>query len=103
MRSPQCSCGFTELPDESVTDHLLRVFEPADMRGNDGQVHEETDGHACSCGFAASTAGELDGHFLAAFTPPGAIATDGQRHEAPQQHYFEIPGDRLALPASRRE
>jgi hypothetical protein len=43
---------------------------------------------------------ELDGHFLAAFTPADAIARDGHRHEAPEPHYFEIPGDRLALPHS---
>lgn len=76
----QCLCGFTELADETVTDHLLQVFVPADMAGKDGLVHEEVRKMACLCGFAATTPEQLDGHFLAAFTPDDAIGPDGKKH-----------------------
>ena len=82
MVTAQCSCGFTELDDEDMTDHLHEVFEPDDRLGNDGQLHEERGRLTCACGLAAITAEELDFHLLKVFTPDGAIGRDGQRHEA---------------------
>jgi hypothetical protein len=82
MAATSCSCGFTELADESITDHLLQAFEPEGSRGNDGQAHEERGLRTCACGLTASTAGELDRHFLAVFTPADAVGRDGRRHEA---------------------
>ena len=82
MTTARCTCGFTELADETVTDHLLLAFEPADRTGTDGLVHEEGEPLACACGFAASTPDDLDEHFLKSFTPAGAIGRDGHRHEA---------------------
>jgi hypothetical protein len=81
MLTMQCTCGFTELGDETLHDHLQRVFEPADRRGNDGQVHEEGTRLACLCGFAAVTGDRLDQHFLSVCTPAGAIGRDGRKHE----------------------
>jgi hypothetical protein len=78
----QCSCGFRELEDEEITDHLHRVFESADLVGNDGQAHEERTSLTCACGFAAITAEELDDHLLKAFMPDDAIGRDGRKHEA---------------------
>jgi hypothetical protein len=66
----RCTCGFTEADedDETIGDHLLRVFTPAGDKGADGRVHlEGNPGLACLCGFKASTAGELDSHFLDMF------------------------------------
>ncbi|HEX4830875.1 MAG TPA: hypothetical protein VH478_07270 [Trebonia sp.] len=80
MTSKQCACGFTEAADESLTDHLERVFTPDDMRGPDGQVHEELDLLTCGCGFAADAPEELDEHFLAVFTPGDGIGQDGEKH-----------------------
>lgn len=77
----RCTCGFTELDDEEITDHLLLVFEPDDHRGYDGLVHEEGDPLICLCGFGAISPDELDAHFLKAFTPDDAIGCDGRRHE----------------------
>jgi hypothetical protein len=82
MIALQCTCGFTELDDEELTDHLHRVFEPADLVGNDGQVHEEGTSLMCACGLAAITAEELDDHFLKVFMPDDAIGRDGRKHEA---------------------
>jgi hypothetical protein len=82
MTAMQCSCGFTELADEDITDHLLLAFEPPDLRGNDGRVHAEGKLLTCLCGLTALTVGELDQHFLQAFTPQHAIGRDGQRHQA---------------------
>lgn len=76
-----CSCGFTALPDEDVIDHLLLVFEPADLRGNDGLVHEESGLLGCACGLTASTSDELDEHLLKAWTPASAVGRDGRTHE----------------------
>jgi hypothetical protein len=81
-----CSCGFTELADESMTDHLLQVFTPDDAIGRDGQRHEEGESLACFCGFTAATTEELDDHFLAAFTPADAIARDGKQHKPINVH-----------------
>jgi hypothetical protein len=78
----QCACGFTELDDEQVTDHLHQVFELADGRGNDGLVHAESGRLTCSCGLVAGAVGELDAHLLQAFTPADAIGRDGKKHEA---------------------
>jgi hypothetical protein len=80
MTAAMCLCGFTELADETLDDHLLLVFTPDDMRGNDGRVHEEGTALACVCGFAASTAEALDGHFRTVFTPDNAIGKDGSKH-----------------------
>lgn len=77
----RCTCGFAELADEGIADHLQRVFEPADSKGNDGQVHQETTSLTCACGLAATTPGELDTHFLAVFTPDDHIGIDGNKHE----------------------
>jgi hypothetical protein len=81
MIAARCSCGFTELADEELNDHLLHVFEPDDHIGNDGLAHEERDPLACLCGLAAITPEELDAHFLKAFTPDDAIGSDGRRHD----------------------
>jgi hypothetical protein len=75
-----CLCGFTEQPDENLTDHLERVFTPAGMRATDGQVHEEADDLACACGLAVATPGELDAHFLIVFTPDDGTGSDGSKH-----------------------
>jgi hypothetical protein len=76
-----CACGFTELADEEITDHLELVFEPYDLTGNDGRVHEETSNLTCSCGLAAITTEELDTHFLAVFSPTDGMGRDGLKHE----------------------
>jgi hypothetical protein len=81
MIALRCSCGFTELADEEITDHLLLVFEPAGGNGNDGLAHEEGDRLTCLCGFTAITTEELDDHFMRAFIPGDAIGRDGNRHE----------------------
>jgi hypothetical protein len=81
MVAARCSCGFAELADEEMTDHLLSVFEPDDLKGNDGQVHEERGCLACACGLSAITTEELDAHFLKTFIPADVIGRDGQRHE----------------------
>jgi hypothetical protein len=81
MPYDRCLCGFTELDDETLADHLAVVFTPDDCVGNDGKVHEELSGHACACGFAAASAGDLEGHLMAMFTPADGIGLDGQRHE----------------------
>jgi len=76
----QCACGFTELGDETLADHLHVVFTPDDMRGKDGLVHEERKRLACSCGLAARTPDELDGHFRDVFTPDDGVGRDGRKH-----------------------
>ena len=85
MTAVRCACGFTELADEDVIDHLLRVFEPDEPTGSDGPVHEERERLACACGLAAVTAEELDAHLISVFTPTDAIGRDGQRHQ-PVEH-----------------
>jgi hypothetical protein len=85
MIAAQCTCGFTELADEEMTDHLLLAFEPHDSRGNDGLVHEERARLQCACGLAAITSEELDAHLLAAFTPQDATGSDGRRHAPAEQ------------------
>ena len=82
MTTAQCSCGFRELGDEEIIDHLLNVFEPEDHRGTDSLVHEERDRLVCACGFVAITTEELDSHFLKVFRPDDASGRDGQKHEA---------------------
>jgi hypothetical protein len=82
MIAAQCACGFTELDDEQLTDHLQLMFEPAGLVGNDGQVHEERDRLTCACGLTATAVDELDQHFLKVFTPDDAIGRDGRKHEA---------------------
>jgi hypothetical protein len=82
MVAARCSCGFAELADEELIDHLLRVFDPDDLVGNDGQVHEERDRLACACGLRAITPEELDAHILDAFTPGDGIGRDGRKHES---------------------
>jgi hypothetical protein len=81
MIAAGCSCGFTELADEELTDHLLQVFEPEDRTGNDGLAHEEREHLTCACGLTTRTPGELDLHFIKAFSPADAIGRDGRRHE----------------------
>jgi len=81
MTAARCSCGFTELADERATDHLLKVFEPDDLTGSDGLVHEERDRLACACGWSAGTPDEMDAHFQAVFTPGDAIGRDSYKHE----------------------
>jgi len=78
-----CSCGFTELADEELTDHLEQVFEPNDRRGNDGLVHEEGIPLTCLCGLWVIMPEELDVHFLKVFTPADAIGRDGHKHSPP--------------------
>ena len=81
MISARCTCGFTELADEEMSDHLLLVFEPDDHIGNDGVAHEERGHLTCACGFTAITSEEFDTHILKAFTPGDAIGNDGRKHE----------------------
>jgi hypothetical protein len=87
MIAAGCGCGFTELADEEIIDHLNLVFEPDDLKGNDGLAHEERDRLTCACGFAAITSEELDSHFLKVFTPGDAIGRDGRRHEPTEDTY----------------
>jgi hypothetical protein len=82
MPYAHCLCGFAELDDETLPDHLTVVFTPDDCAGNDGMVHDELPGHACACGFPGSSASDLGGHLMAAFTPAGGIGLDGRRHGA---------------------
>jgi hypothetical protein len=81
MSAARCICGFTELADEELIDHLLLVFERDDRVGNDGLVHEERELRTCACGLAAITSEEFDAHLLKVFTPDDAIGNDGQWHE----------------------
>jgi anti-sigma regulatory factor (Ser/Thr protein kinase) len=76
----QCTCGFAEAADETLTDHLLTVFVPPGCRALDGRVHEEGDRGRCLCGLAAPAPGALDDHFLTVFAPVTAIGCDGARH-----------------------
>ena len=80
MPVSRCLCGFAELADETLADHLAVVFTPDDSVGIDGKVHEELSGVACACGFSASSADALEGHLLAAFTPGDGIGLDGRKH-----------------------
>jgi len=81
MIAATCECGFRELDDEEITDHLHLVFEPDDIKGNDGQAHEERGRLTCACGLTAITSEELDTHFLKVFTPDDATGRDGRRHQ----------------------
>jgi hypothetical protein len=81
MTAARCACGFTELEDEELIDHLLHVFEPDDRMGNDGLAHEEREPLACACGLSVVAPEELDYHFLKVFTPSDGIGSDGRRHE----------------------
>jgi hypothetical protein len=81
MTHANCSCGFTELADERLIDHLLHMFIPDDGQGNDGVIHEEGALLACRCGLAMETADDLDDHFLEVFTPADGIGRDGKIHE----------------------
>jgi hypothetical protein len=79
---PDCSCGFTETPAETLTDHLLEVFTPEDNKGSDAKIHEEgTPALACACGLTGTSPEELDRHFRQLFTPSDLIGGDGKRHE----------------------
>ena len=80
MIAARCSCGFAELADESLADHLLQVFVPDDSIAHDGRVHEETSRLTCRCGLAASTPADLDTHFFQVFTPADAVDRDGRKH-----------------------
>ena len=91
MTDIRCSCGFTELADETLTDHLHREFAPDDSRGNDGRIHEETTPLACACGVVAAEPGALDEHFLAVFTSADRIGRDGKKHEL--AYAFNLPCD----------
>jgi hypothetical protein len=82
MPIARCLCGFAELADETMADHLAVAFTPDDCVGIDGQVHEELPGCACACGFPGGSAGEIEGHLMAAFTPGDGIGLDGRRHGA---------------------
>jgi serine/threonine-protein kinase RsbW len=57
MTDASCACGFAELADEELIDHLLGVFEPDDHVGNDGRVHEERERLTCACGSPGSRPG----------------------------------------------
>jgi hypothetical protein len=81
MIAARCTCGFTELEDEELIDHLLLVFEPEDHVGNDGLAHEERLHLTCACGFGAITSEEFDAHILKVFAPDDVIGSDGRRHE----------------------
>lgn len=81
MPAAHCWCGFTEAPDETITDHLLAAFTPDDSRGPDGQVHDEGQPGHCLCGLALATSAGLDEHFLAVFTPGDRVGNDGGTHK----------------------
>jgi hypothetical protein len=84
MTAQRCTCGFTEAnaDDETIVDHLLRVFTPDDDKGADGQVHLEGNRElACLCGFRAGTTGELDSHFLEMFFPADRVDPGGVEHK----------------------
>jgi hypothetical protein len=82
MTDTGCTCGFAETGTETLTDHLLEVFIPADAADTDGRVHEEgSPALTCQCGLATTSPEELDAHFLRLFTPPDLIARDGRRHQ----------------------
>jgi anti-sigma regulatory factor (Ser/Thr protein kinase) len=81
MTVTRCSCGFTELADEELSDHLLHIFESEDRIGNDGLAHEERERLTCACGFTATMSEELDAHFIKVFTPDDVIGSDGHKHE----------------------
>jgi hypothetical protein len=81
MIAARFACGFTELADEEMPDHLLLVFEPDDHTGNDGLAHEEREHLTRSCGFTAITSEEFDAHVLKVFTPGDTVGSDGHRHE----------------------
>jgi len=91
MIAAGCACGFTELDDEEVTDHLNLVFERDDLKGNDGLAHEERDRLTCACGFPAITSEELDSHFLKVFTPGDAIGRDGRGRASSARHRPSAP------------
>ena len=82
MTATKCLCGFEELPDERIIDHLLEAFEPDDVIGNDGEVREETSRMRCSCGAVSTTTETLDEHLLRLYTPGDAVGRDGRKHEA---------------------
>ena len=82
MTGARCACGFAELADEELIDHLLGVFEPDDHIGHDGLVHEERDRLTCACGFTGTTPDEFDAHVLKAFAPGDGIGRDGRRHQS---------------------
>lgn len=91
MAGSRCSCGFSETPDELLTDHLLEIYTPPGSIGNDALVHEEmAEDGTCSCGFIPAAPAELDRHFLAAFTPADSVGHDGRKHTPGGL----IPGDR---------
>jgi len=79
----RCACGFTELDDEEIADHLALVFTPDDSIGPDGKLHEELLGLACACGYLAIAPEEIEGHLLTAFMAADGIGLDGKRHENP--------------------
>jgi hypothetical protein len=81
MTAARCSCGFRELADEEIVDHLHLVFEPGDQKGTDGQVHEERASLTCACGLSAITTDGLDAYFLDIFTPGDRIGRDSHKHE----------------------
>jgi hypothetical protein len=83
MAGARCSCGFTEVAgvDETIGDHLLRVFTPEGDKGPDGRVHlEGGPGLTCLCGFRALAAGKLDSHFLEMFVPADRVDSGGVEH-----------------------
>ena len=75
-----CVCGFAELADESLLDHLALVFTPDDQIGNDGVEHEELFTHACTCGYSSEGLTAMDEHLLSVFTPADGIGSDGKKH-----------------------
>jgi len=77
----QCACGFEQLADEQLIDHMLAAFESPGAVGADGKIHDELAGQACSCGFLALSGDEMESHFLAIFTPVGSVGRDGRVHE----------------------
>jgi hypothetical protein len=83
LTTAECSCGFTEQEDETLIDHLHKVFTPDDMTSGDGLVHVESVAQKCLCGFTATTPEGLDEHFLEVFTPDDFIGHDGKEHRTP--------------------
>lgn len=83
MSASQCVCGFIadEADDQTIADHLLEAFAPADDKGTDGLAHLEGEQNlTCLCGLVAASPEDLDAHFVAIFTPADAIGRDGKKH-----------------------
>ena len=84
-----CACGYAASDPGELTDHLLEAFTPADDRGTDGLVHDETSpALTCACGYTAAGSNDLDAHFLD-FTSHQSPVTSHQSPVASRQSPVE--------------